>query len=388
MNRAQGLASRRRTILRECGLESLTPMDVTNDRLADVLRVLFDDERYRGRVSSSRQIRIFQVHVRRNQEAIERAMKMLGQRVSATNQQTADLGLTEAIEASRDAYLAERNVGQPKNYTLSLGPLDVQRDDYRVSLIRLLTIDLRVVTILDDVVRSALAKQNLEIARLCAGNPKHRTSQPTTEQVLEAFHEMTLTIVSGPGCVQRHLPPLSALQQRVVALCGFFLAVSTHLTGDSRCRPVIEANPFACRTKYEMTKTGVAVSSVQCIWLLTSVVVHVALNTGRGSDIGTKELAEDPDMICGGRHWRICLVPFGEFLIHDTEIGCTARQIHVCAKACTQETAGRLLHRRLVNRSLIVPFKHSIQTVVRTSPPREHACTCITSICLCSTSVS
>jgi hypothetical protein len=43
------------------------------------------------------------------------------------------------------------------------------------------------------------------------GNPKRRTAQPTTERLLEAFNEITLTIVSGPGFVQRHLPPLSAL---------------------------------------------------------------------------------------------------------------------------------------------------------------------------------
>jgi hypothetical protein len=39
--------------------------------------------------------------------------------------------------------------------------------------------------------------------------------------------------VSGPSFVQRHLPPLSALQQQVLALCGFSPAVYTRLIGDS-----------------------------------------------------------------------------------------------------------------------------------------------------------
>ncbi|HEY1351705.1 MAG TPA: hypothetical protein VGF67_18960 [Ktedonobacteraceae bacterium] len=102
-----------------------------------------------------------------------------------------------------------------------------------MGLIRLLTIALRVVTVLEGVVRSALAEQHLEIAGLFAGNPKRRTSQPTTEQLLEAFNEITLTIVSGPGFVQRHFPPLSALQQQILALCGFSPAVYTCLIGDS-----------------------------------------------------------------------------------------------------------------------------------------------------------
>src|SRR5450755_795502 len=48
MNHVQEWASRRLTTLRGCGLESLTPLDMTDDRLADVLRLLADDERYRA----------------------------------------------------------------------------------------------------------------------------------------------------------------------------------------------------------------------------------------------------------------------------------------------------------------------------------------------------
>lgn len=188
---------------------------------------------YRGKPSAPRQIWSFQVQTQRDQEAIKRAIKVLGWRVYATNQMTEALGLEAAVEAYRDEYLVERNFGRLKGHPLSLGPLYVQRDDHRVGLIRLLTIALRVVTILEGVVRSALAESHQEIEGLFAGNPKRRTAQPTTERMLEAFNEITLTIVSGPGLVQRHLPLLSALQQQILALCGFSPAVYTRLTDDS-----------------------------------------------------------------------------------------------------------------------------------------------------------
>lgn len=188
---------------------------------------------YRGKLSSARQIWSFQVQVVRNQQAIERARKLLGWRVYATNQPTTALALAGAVEAYRDEYLVERNFGRLKGHPLSLGPLYVQRDDHRVGLIRLLTIALRVVTVLEGVVRHALAEQHQEIAGLFAGNPKRRTAQPTTERLLEAFNEITLTIVSSPSFVQRHLPPLSALQQQILALCGLSPAVYTRLTDDS-----------------------------------------------------------------------------------------------------------------------------------------------------------
>lgn len=215
------------SILSSLRVEGLLQVDIQEEVAQQPVRA------YRGKLSSPRQLFRFQVHVQRDQQAIERAIKGLGWRVYATNQQIIALGLAQAVEAYRDEYLVERNFGRLKGHPLSLGPLYVQRDDHRVGLIRLLTIALRVVTVLEGVVRQALAEQHQPIAGLFAGNPKRRTAQPTTERLLEAFNEMTLTIVSGPGFVQRHLPPLSALQLQILALCGFSPAVYTQLTDDS-----------------------------------------------------------------------------------------------------------------------------------------------------------
>src|SRR5581483_2922557 len=48
MKRVQAWGSRRLSPLRGCGLEALTPLDRTDDRLADGLRVLSDDSHYRA----------------------------------------------------------------------------------------------------------------------------------------------------------------------------------------------------------------------------------------------------------------------------------------------------------------------------------------------------
>jgi transposase len=215
------------SILSSLRVEGLLEVDIHEEIQEQSVRA------YRGKLSFSRHMWSFHVSVQRNHQAIERAKKVLGWRVYATNQPTAVLELARAVEAYRDEYLVERNFGRLKGHPLSLGPLYVQRDDHRVGLIRLLTIALRVVTVLEGVVRSALAEQQQEIAGLFAGNPKRRTTLPTTERLLEAFNEITLTIVSGPGFVQRHLPPLSALQQQILALCGFSSVVYTRLTDDS-----------------------------------------------------------------------------------------------------------------------------------------------------------
>lgn len=105
----------------------------------------------------------------------------------------------------------------------------MQRDDHRVGLVRLLTLALRVLTLLEGVVRQRLSQEQMELTGLLAGNPKRRTSQPTTERLLEAFGEVTLTVVHAPGQALRHVTPLSPLQQQILTLLGFSPAVSLRL---------------------------------------------------------------------------------------------------------------------------------------------------------------
>ena len=59
--------------------------------------------------------------------------------------------------AYRSEYQVERSLGRLKGRPLSLRPMYVQRDDHATGLIRLLSIALRVLTLLEFVVRRQLA---------------------------------------------------------------------------------------------------------------------------------------------------------------------------------------------------------------------------------------
>lgn len=188
---------------------------------------------YRGRLSGVRLDLTFTLTCERVETAIAKAMSQLGWRVYATNHLADHLTLEQAVEAYRDEYLVERNFARLKGRPLSLAPLYVQRDDHRVGLVRLLTLALRVLTVLEGVVRQRLGEQKEELAGLFAGNPKRRTAQPTAERLLEAFREVTLTVISAPSFAQRHVTPLSPLQQQILALLGFSPAVYLGLVDDS-----------------------------------------------------------------------------------------------------------------------------------------------------------
>jgi transposase len=109
----------------------------------------------------------------------------------------------------------------------------VQRDDHRVGLMRLLSIALRVLTLLEGVVRQSLNKQERDLAGLYAGNPKRRTKRPTAERLLKAFDGVTLTIVRTAEIIQRHITPLSSLQQDILTLLGFTPVIYSQLADDS-----------------------------------------------------------------------------------------------------------------------------------------------------------
>jgi transposase len=166
-------------------------------------------------------------------EALASAIELLGWRVYTTNQTADVLSFAQAIEAYRDEYLVERNFGRLKGHPLSLSPMYVERDDHATGLVRLLSLALRVLTLLEGVVRRRLAQEGAALAGLYAGNPKRETTHPTTERLLEAFQEITLTMVVEPFQTRRHVTALSALQHRVLALLEFTPTIYTKLWGDS-----------------------------------------------------------------------------------------------------------------------------------------------------------
>ena len=180
----------------------------------------------RGRGAADRPQRVV-AHVRYQitsvvrQEADIRALKdSFGWRAYATDVAAEALTLAEAVETYRDEWLVERGFHRLKGVPLSLSPLFVKRDDQVVGLIHLLTMALRLLTLIEFAVRRALKRESAELVGLHLENPKKATAMPTTERLLLAFSKMTLTVIHFPDHVVRHVTPLTPLQVRILELLG------------------------------------------------------------------------------------------------------------------------------------------------------------------------
>jgi transposase len=171
------------------------------------------------------------------QEAVAAAVRQLGWRVYVTTQPLEQLSLQEAVLAYRNEYLVERAMGRLKGRPLSLTPMYLERDDHATGLIRLLSIGLRVLTLLEFGVRRRLATAKTTLGGLYVENPKRATAQPTAERLLEAFQGLTLTIIREGRRRRRHLTPLSRVHQRILALLDFSVDIYTRLSADSRKPP-------------------------------------------------------------------------------------------------------------------------------------------------------
>jgi transposase len=176
---------------------------------------------YGDRPASMRVERRLRLHTSVDDQAVARAQRRLGWRVYVTNHPAEGLSLSQAVLAYREEYLVEHGFGRLKGKPLSLSPMYVQSDQRATGLVRLLSIGLRVLTLLEFRVRQRLADQQASLAGLYAGNPKRTTPRPTAEALLGAFQGIHLSLVTLGQQLHRHLTPLSALQQRILSLLDF-----------------------------------------------------------------------------------------------------------------------------------------------------------------------
>ena len=202
-------------------------LDVTVHAEAQTRRV----QAYRGQPARDETTYTMSLTTSRVAAAITTAESRLGWRVYATNQPIAACSLTQVVLAYRDQYLVEHPIGRLKGAPLSLSPVYLSRDEHVTGLVRLLTIAVRVLSLLEYGIRQRLAQEPLAepLQGLYAGQPSRGTRRPTAERVLEAFDNLTLTVVVLPTQIIRHLTSLTPLQQRLLVLAGLEVTCYTRL---------------------------------------------------------------------------------------------------------------------------------------------------------------
>jgi transposase len=178
-----------------------------------------------------------EVKVSLDQVALRTRRQQLGWSFDATNDTRDRLPLERAILAYRAQQTIEQGFGRLKGRRLGLLPLFLQLDLHVAGLIHLLVIGLRLLCLVQFVVRRQLAAAKIASERqlkgLYPGQASRATTRPTTELMLGAFEGVSLMIGKNKqGETVAWLTPLNELQKRILELLGFspeiYLRLVTH----------------------------------------------------------------------------------------------------------------------------------------------------------------
>jgi transposase len=156
------------------------------------------------------------LEVWRDEGAIDQAKREMGWQVYATNQLA--LALAAVVWAYRGQYRVEDDWSRLKGRPLALVPLYLSSERRMQGLVLLLSIALRVLTLLEWVVRRKLLEGQEKLKGLYPGQPGRQTDRPSAELLLRAFRGISLVVEQLAGQVVRLLTPLNALQQRLLVL--------------------------------------------------------------------------------------------------------------------------------------------------------------------------
>lgn len=226
--------------------EELAPLQaeaeaiLQHHRVADLLQVSYERQvsqrqvrQYKERPARLEETVRYHLRLRRDEAALAAHYRTLGWRLYVLNAPAEQLSLAQAVLAYRGAAHIERDFSRLKGRPLGLRPIYLQREDHLTGLVRLLSLALRVLTLTEFVARRSLAAENEALAGLYPGNPKQLTHLPTTERLLAAFKDITLSLVQLPGQTVVHITPLTPLQSRILYLLDLPTSLYTDLAANT-----------------------------------------------------------------------------------------------------------------------------------------------------------
>jgi transposase len=181
----------------------------------------------RGRGSAEREQRVIEkvryqlTDITRDEERIGDLKARFGWKAFVTNATATRLSLADAVLCYRHEYRIERIFNRLKS-RLPIAPMFVSREDQIQGLTYLLTLGVRVLTVMEFTLRRSLQKDQATLPGLHPENRHKGSDKPTAERVLKAFSKVTLTIIKDTAGreVGRWLTPLSSVQQDILRRLG------------------------------------------------------------------------------------------------------------------------------------------------------------------------
>ena len=160
-------------------------------------------------------------HIVRQADTIAALRQRFGWKAFVTNATPTQLSLQEAVLCYRHEYRVERIFNRLKS-RVHIAPLFVKLNDQIEGLTYLLTLGVRVLTVMEFVLRRSLQTAHTKLPGLHPENKTRSTDKPTAERILKAFADVSLTIIKNTAGeeILRRLTSLSGLQADILQRLG------------------------------------------------------------------------------------------------------------------------------------------------------------------------
>jgi transposase len=167
--------------------------------------------------------------------AIQAAKERLGWRVQVSNLPKKRCTLEGALLLYNGGWSVERDFHLLKDRPLGIQPLWVREEEQIIGLTRLLTIALRVLTVLELVVRAGLQEAGEKLSGLYEGQARRTTATPTAVRLLKAIGRMQITVTQVKSTESKswYITPLPPRLQRILELLKLPAKVYTQLAEDT-----------------------------------------------------------------------------------------------------------------------------------------------------------
>jgi transposase len=182
-----------------------------------------------AKVEVEKRCRIKQVS--RKEEQIEARQKRMGWRVQVSNTSEQRLTLSGSVLTYREGGGMERVFHQLKDKPLGIRPMFVKVPEQVVGLTRLLLIALRVMTLMEIVVRGKLQESGEKLEGMHQGQKSKKEGKPTARRMLGAIARLEM-IVSQIEVGEKkwwYVPVLPPLLTRVLELLDLPCSLYTDL---------------------------------------------------------------------------------------------------------------------------------------------------------------
>lgn len=147
-----------------------------------------------------------------------RMVARLGWHVYVTNTTADQYAASALVDAYRHQVIQERGFARLKTRTLRIRPVYLADERRIAGLTWLLCLALRVLTLTEYRLRTALQRRGEALAGLNPASRAQTTTRPTTERVVAAFQNITRTAIALPGTTLAHVTPLTPVQAHIIAL--------------------------------------------------------------------------------------------------------------------------------------------------------------------------